>query len=67
MGSSSTTSETGGQESGSGLGHPKAILYLLLWYFWSGCTLFLNKYVVFYMKGDATFLGTDCVNFVQHN
>ncbi len=27
-----------------------------LWYFWSGCTLFLNKYVVFYMKGDATFL-----------
>ena len=36
--------------------HPKAVVFLLLWYFWSGCTLFLNKYVVFYMKGDATFL-----------
>ena len=36
---------------------PKAVMYLLLWYFWSGCTLFLNKYVVFYMKGDSTFLG----------
>lgn len=40
-----------------GVWHSKAIAYLLLWYFWSGCTLFLNKYVVFYMKGDPTFLG----------
>ena len=37
--------------------HPRAIMYLLLWYFWSGCTLFLNKYVVFFMKGDPIFLG----------
>ncbi len=42
---------------GVGGWQPKAILFLVLWYFWSGCTLFLNKYVVFYMKGDATFLG----------
>ncbi len=42
---------------GYGGWHPKAVLFLVLWYFWSGCTLFLNKYVVFYMKGDPTFLG----------
>ena len=44
------------EQAASGM-HPKAIMYLLLWYFWSGCTLFLNKYVVFFMKGDPIFLG----------
>ena len=46
----------GTRENTSGM-HPRAIMFLLLWYFWSGCTLFLNKYVVFFMKGDPTFLG----------
>lgn len=46
----------GTREKTSGM-HPRAIMFLLLWYFWSGCTLFLNKYVVFFMKGDPTFLG----------
>ena len=46
----------GTREKSSGM-HPRAIMYLLLWYFWSGCTLFLNKYVVFFMKGDPIFLG----------
>lgn len=46
-------------------------MYLLLWYFWSGCTLFLNKYVVFFMKGDPIFLAcsqmwmTMLLGFVQ--
>lgn len=31
-------------------------MFLILWYFWSGCTLFLNKYVVFFMKGDPVVL-----------
>lgn len=35
----------------------KAILFLALWYFWSGCTLFFNKYIVAYLKGDPTILG----------
>ena len=46
----------GTREKASGM-HPRAIMFLLLWYFWSGCTLFLNKYVVFFMKGDPIFLG----------
>lgn len=36
--------------------HPKALLFLALWYFWSGCTLFLNKYIVGFMKGDPLIL-----------
>ena len=47
---------------GGGVWHPKAVLFLLLWYFWSGCTLFLNKYVVFYMKGDSIFLGKTTIS-----
>jgi len=54
--SSTALSGMRGMRGGGGW-TPKAILFLLLWYFWSGCTLFLNKYVVFYMKGDATVLG----------
>lgn len=60
----------GTREKTSGM-HPRAIMFLLLWYFWSGCTLFLNKYVVFFMKGDPTFLAcsqmwmTMLLGFVQ--
>eukprot|EP00095_Tigriopus_kingsejongensis_P003128 maker-scaffold438_size171652-snap-gene-0.34 protein:Tk03128 transcript:maker-scaffold438_size171652-snap-gene-0.34-mRNA-1 annotation:"solute carrier family 35 member e2" len=34
----------------------KAVVFLVLWYFWSGCTLFLNKYVVYFLKGDPVVL-----------
>jgi len=34
----------------------KVIMALLLWYFWSGCTLFLNKYLIDLTDGDATLL-----------
>ena len=34
----------------------KVIAALILWYFWSGCTLFLNKYLIGKTDGDATLL-----------
>jgi hypothetical protein len=40
-----------------GLTSARALLFLLLWYIFSGCTLFLNKYILTYMKGDPTMLG----------
>lgn len=44
--------------SKEGLFNVRAIFFLVLWYFFSGCTLFLNKYILSYMKGDPTILGT---------
>ncbi|KAK6622205.1 hypothetical protein RUM44_002012 [Polyplax serrata] len=41
-----------------GLFNMRALFFLALWYFFSGCTLFLNKYILTYMKGDPTVLGT---------
>ncbi|XKL66539.1 hypothetical protein PGB90_009959 [Kerria lacca] len=41
-----------------GLCNFKAFLFLILWYIFSGCTLFLNKYILTYMNGDPTILGT---------
>lgn len=46
------TSDTKG-----GLLNPRALLFLTLWYVFSGCTLFLNKYILSYMEGDPTILG----------
>lgn len=40
-----------------GLFNMRALFFLALWYFFSGCTLFLNKYILTYMKGDPTVLG----------
>ncbi|XP_015586445.1 solute carrier family 35 member E2 isoform X2 [Cephus cinctus] len=40
-----------------GLFNPRALLFLILWYVFSGCTLFLNKYILSYMEGDPTILG----------
>lgn len=37
--------------------YPKIMLFLLLWYLISGCTLFLNKYILSYMEGNPTILG----------
>ncbi|XP_034944969.1 solute carrier family 35 member E2A-like [Chelonus insularis] len=44
-------------ESKGGLSNPRALLFLALWYIFSGCTLFLNKYILSYMEGDPTILG----------
>lgn len=41
-----------------GLANFRAIVFLLLWYFFSGCTLFLNKYILTYLNGNPTVLGS---------
>lgn len=50
------TSDTKG-----GLFNPRALLFLTLWYVFSGCTLFLNKYILSYMEGDPTILGKQTI------
>ena len=49
--------------SKGGLSNPRAILFLILWYIFSGFTLFLNKYILTYMEGDPTMLGKNISNF----
>lgn len=44
-------------DSKSGLLSIRAIVFLLLWYLFSGCTLFLNKYILTYLNGNPTVLG----------
>ena len=34
----------------------RVVAALVLWYFWSGCTLFLNKYLIDQTSGDAVLL-----------
>lgn len=41
----------------SGLFNIRALVFLGLWYFFSFCTLFLNKYILSTLKGDPTLLG----------
>ena len=45
------------KNSDIGMLAPKPILFLLLWYFFSGLTLFFNKYIVATMHGSETLLG----------
>lgn len=45
------------EKSKAGLTSIRAITFLLLWYFFSGCTLFLNKYILTYQNGNPTVLG----------
>lgn len=40
-----------------GLLNVRALIFLILWYIFSGCTLFLNKYILTYMNGNPTILG----------
>ncbi|KAK3581796.1 hypothetical protein CHS0354_026001 [Potamilus streckersoni] len=44
-------------KEGRGLKDVRAIFFLILWYFFSCCTLFLNKYILSSLKGDPTVLG----------
>lgn len=41
----------------TGLLNVRALVFLLLWYIFSGCTLFLNKYILTYLNGNPTVLG----------
>ena len=45
------------KNSDIGMLAPKPILFLSLWYFFSGLTLFFNKYIVATMHGSETLLG----------
>ncbi|XP_054271251.1 solute carrier family 35 member E2B-like [Macrosteles quadrilineatus] len=49
---------TGKPEVRDGLLNVRALFFLILWYFFSGCTLFLNKYILSYTDADPTILGT---------
>ncbi|CAG0914182.1 unnamed protein product [Notodromas monacha] len=44
-------------EARGGLMNVRAFTFLILWYFFSLCTLFMNKYILSYREGDATILG----------
>ncbi|KAJ1522933.1 hypothetical protein ONE63_002072 [Megalurothrips usitatus] len=44
-------------ENKAGLWNIRAVRFLILWYFFSGCTLFLNKYILAFMRGDPMVLG----------
>ncbi|XP_076271190.1 solute carrier family 35 member E2A-like isoform X2 [Rhynchophorus ferrugineus] len=54
-----------------GLRNYRAVLFLSLWYFFSGCTLFSNKYILSTLDGNPTVLGacqmlmTAACGFVQ--
>lgn len=50
-----------------GLCNPRALLFLILWYVFSGCTLFLNKYILSYMEGDPTILGKQMTVLICNN
>ena len=40
-----------------GLWNIRAFTFLILWYIFSACTLFLNKYILTTLHGDPTLLG----------
>ncbi|CAG5121833.1 unnamed protein product [Candidula unifasciata] len=54
-----------------GLFNVRAFSFLIMWYFFGGCTLFLNKYILANLRGDPTLLGamqmvmTTFLGFVQ--
>ncbi|XP_076060763.1 solute carrier family 35 member E2A-like isoform X2 [Oratosquilla oratoria] len=49
---SDTSLDTKVVDKAKGLNHPRAMLFLMLWYIFSGFTLFLNKYILSYQKAD---------------
>lgn len=52
-----TITETTVLESDSGVWNSRALVYLVLWYFFSFCTLFLNKYILSLLEGEPSMLG----------
>ncbi|XP_023649291.1 solute carrier family 35 member E2A isoform X2 [Paramormyrops kingsleyae] len=52
-----TITETTVIEADSGVWNPKSLTYLTIWYFFSFCTLFLNKYILSLLEGEPGMLG----------
>ncbi|KAM5248744.1 LOW QUALITY PROTEIN: solute carrier family 35 member E2B [Ctenodactylus gundi] len=52
-----TLTETTVIESDRGVWSTRALAYLALWYFFSFCTLFLNKYILSLLEGEPGMLG----------
>lgn len=52
-----TITETTIIESDLGVFHSRALTYLTLWFFFSFCTLFLNKYILTLLEGEPSMLG----------
>ncbi|XP_050973737.1 solute carrier family 35 member E2A [Labeo rohita] len=52
-----TITETTVIEADSGVWNSRALTYLALWYFFSFCTLFLNKYILSLLEGEPSMLG----------
>ncbi|XP_006871787.1 PREDICTED: solute carrier family 35 member E2 [Chrysochloris asiatica] len=52
-----TITETTVIESDLGVWSSRALLYLILWFFFSFCTLFLNKYILSLLEGEPSMLG----------
>lgn len=53
-----TITETTVIESDLGIWSSHALIYLTLWFFFSFCTLFLNKYILSLLEGEPSMLGT---------
>lgn len=52
-----TITETTVIESDLGVWSSRALAYLTLWFFFSFCTLFLNKYILSLLEGEPSMLG----------
>ncbi|XP_034732476.1 solute carrier family 35 member E2A-like [Etheostoma cragini] len=52
-----TVTETTVIETESGVWNWRSVTYLGLWYFFSFCTLFLNKYILSLLEGEPSMLG----------
>ncbi|XP_046895215.1 solute carrier family 35 member E2A [Hypomesus transpacificus] len=52
-----TITETTVIEADSGVWNSRSLVYLGLWYFFSFCTLFLNKYILSLLEGEPSMLG----------
>ncbi|CAI9563097.1 unnamed protein product [Staurois parvus] len=52
-----TITETTVIESDLGVFNSRALVYLTLWFFFSFCTLFLNKYILTLLEGEPSMLG----------
>uniref|UniRef100_A0A3B4BB77 Sugar phosphate transporter domain-containing protein n=1 Tax=Periophthalmus magnuspinnatus TaxID=409849 RepID=A0A3B4BB77_9GOBI len=52
-----TVTETTVIEAESGVWSSRSLAYMGLWYFFSFCTLFLNKYILSLLEGEPSMLG----------
>ena len=59
-----TITETTVIESDLGAWSSRALIYLTLWFFFSFCTLFLNKYILSLLEGEPSMLGNAFLIYV---